>query len=67
MAIKIDGVDKRIGFALSGGGFRAAAFHLGVMSKLRALGLRDKIDHPSCVSGVSIAGAFLVLMFEKIF
>lgn len=65
MAIKIDGVDKRIGIALSGGGFRAAAFHLGVMRKLEALGLLDKIDLLSCVSGGSIAGAFLALNWGK--
>ncbi|MDM0019426.1 patatin-like phospholipase family protein [Variovorax saccharolyticus] len=59
MAFKIDGVDKRIGLALSGGGFRAAAFHLGVMRKLQALNLLDKLDLVSCVSGGSIAGATL--------
>jgi len=65
MTIKIDGVDKRIGLALSGGGFRAAAFHLGVMRKLKELGLLDKIDLLSCVSGGSIAGAFLALNWRK--
>ena len=39
MAITIDGEEKRIGLALSGGGFRAACFHLGVMKKLDELGL----------------------------
>ena len=38
MAITIDGEEKRIGLALSGGGFRAACFHLGVMKKLDELG-----------------------------
>jgi NTE family protein len=42
MAVVIDGVEKRIGLALSGGGFRAAAFHLGVMQHLQTLGLLDK-------------------------
>lgn len=41
MSIVIDGVEKRIGSALSGGGFRAAAFHLGVMRRLRSLVLTD--------------------------
>lgn len=59
MSFKINGAEKRIGLALSGGGFRAAAFHLGVMRKLKALGLLDKLDLISCVSGGSIAGAML--------
>jgi NTE family protein len=37
MAIVINGQEKRLGLALSGGGFRAAAFHLGVMRQLQAL------------------------------
>ncbi len=59
MTILIEGKEKRIGLALSGGGFRAAAFHLGVMQKLKALGILDKIDVLSCVSGGSIAGGHL--------
>ncbi len=56
MSIKIEGVVKRIGLALSGGGFRAAAFHLGVMQQLQEMNLLDKIDLFTCVSGGSIAG-----------
>lgn len=59
MSININGDDKRIGLALSGGGFRAAAFHLGVFKKLDDLGLLSKIDLLTCVSGGSIAGGFL--------
>lgn len=59
MPIEINGNQKRIGLALSGGGFRAAAFHLGVFRKLREHNLLDKVDLLSCVSGGSIAGAFL--------
>jgi len=61
MAIIIKGEEKRIGLALSGGGFRAAGFHLGVMKKLDEIGLLDKIDLLSCVSGGSIAGGVLAL------
>ena len=64
MAITINGEEKRIGLALSGGGFRAAGFHLGVMKKLHHLGLLDKIDLLSCVSGGSIAGGVLALNWE---
>lgn len=59
MTISIGGKNKRIGLALSGGGFRAAGFHLGVFRKLQQLGLLWKIDLLTCVSGGSIAGAFL--------
>ena len=61
MAIQLNGASKRIGLTLSGGGFRAAAFHLGVLRELRSRKLLDKIDLISCVSGGSIAGAFLAL------
>lgn len=57
MSVTIQGASKRIGLALSGGGFRAAAFHLGVLRRLRSLGLLDKLDLLTCVSGGSIAGA----------
>src|SRR5262245_1396997 len=59
MSLKINGEMKRVGLALSGGGFRAAAFHLGVFRKLDSMGLLWKIDLLTCVSGGSIAGAFI--------
>ncbi len=65
MAIEIGGSTKRIGVAMSGGGFRAAAFHLGVMRKLEAIGLLDRLDLLSCVSGGSIAGAFVAANWTK--
>jgi NTE family protein len=65
MAIEINGQKKRIGLALSGGGFRAAAFHLGVFRRLHALKLLDKVDLLSCVSGGSIAGAHLALNWGR--
>lgn len=64
MSIKIEGKVKRIGLTLSGGGFRAAGFHLGVMRKLQELNLLDKIDLISCVSGGSIAGSYLALNWQ---
>jgi NTE family protein len=61
MSIVIAGAKKRIGLALSGGGFRAAAFHLGAMRRLQDFGLLDKLDLLTCVSGGSIAGATLAV------
>jgi predicted acylesterase/phospholipase RssA len=50
----------RLGLALSGGGSRAAAFHLGTLRGLRDIGLLDGIDVVSSVSGGSVfAGAWL--------
>ncbi|MFH2057693.1 MAG: patatin-like phospholipase family protein [Pseudomonadota bacterium] len=65
MTINIMGQEKKIGIALSGGGFRAAAFHLGVFKKLQSMGLLSKIDLLSCVSGGSIAGGFLALNWNR--
>ena len=44
----------KIGLALSGGGFRASFFHLGVIKRLEELGLMEKVDKVSTVSGGSI-------------
>jgi predicted acylesterase/phospholipase RssA len=59
MPITIKGATKRICLALSGGGFRAAAFHLGVFRKLDPLGFVDKTDVVAYGSGGSIAGVVL--------
>lgn len=47
----------RIGLSLSGGGYRAAAFHLGTLNKLYELGVLKKVDVLSTISGGSITGA----------
>jgi NTE family protein len=52
---------KKIGLALSGGGYRAASFHLGTLRKLNSLGILDKVDILSTISGGSIIGAYYVL------
>jgi NTE family protein len=48
---------KRIGLALSGGGYRAAAFHLGTLKKLDEMNILEKVDVLSTISGGSITGA----------
>lgn len=48
---------ERIGLALSGGGARAIAFHLGCLRALEELRLRDRIAVLSTVSGGSVIGA----------
>jgi len=47
----------RIGIALSGGGSRAMAFHLGCLRSLDGIGLLEKARVLSTVSGGSVIGA----------
>lgn len=49
--------DHRIGLALSGGGFRAVAFHLGVLRALHDRGVLEHVEVLSTVSGGSLIGA----------
>src|SRR5258706_5201053 len=48
---------ERLGLALSGGGFRGAAFHLGVLRGLRAAGLLDRVEVVSAVAGGALLAA----------
>jgi len=48
---------RKFGLALSGGGYRAAAFHLGTLRALNKLGILGNIDVMSTISGGSITGA----------
>jgi NTE family protein len=50
-------VAPKIGLALSGGGSRAIAFHLGCLRALNRLGLLDRVAVLSTVSGGSVIGA----------
>jgi predicted acylesterase/phospholipase RssA len=53
-----------IGLALSGGGFRASIFHLGVIRRLEELGIMKDIDTISAVSGGSIIAAYYACEME---
>ena len=55
----------RLGLALSGGGFRAALFHLGVIRFLREADLLRQVTHITSVSGGSVIGAHLALNWER--
>jgi NTE family protein len=52
--------------ALSGGGFRAAFFHLGVLARLAELGLLRQVEVISTVSGGSIIGALYYLRVKDL-
>jgi predicted acylesterase/phospholipase RssA len=55
----------KIGLGLSGGGFRASIFHLGVIRRLEELGIMKDVDVVSTVSGGSIIGAYYLCEMEK--
>ena len=54
-----------IGLALSGGGFRATLYHLGVIRYLRDSGSLPLIGDIAAVSGGSILAAHLVLNWDR--
>ena len=56
---------KRLGLALSGGGFRATLYHLGVVRCLRDAGVLPEVTHITTVSGGSILGAHLALNWNR--
>ncbi len=56
---------NRLGLALSGGGFRATLYHLGVIRCLRDAGVLSTVSHITTVSGGSIVGAHMVLNWDR--
>src|SRR6516162_9784452 len=55
---------KKLGLALSGGGFRASLYHLGLVRFLRDAGLLSQVSHITSVSGGSIIAAHLALNWD---
>ena len=56
----------KLGLALSGGGFRASFFHIGVLAQMATLGLLRHIEVISTVSGGSIVGALYYLHVKRL-
>ncbi len=56
----------KAGLALSGGGFRAALFHIGVLARLAELDMLRHVEVLSCVSGGAIIGAHYYLEVRKL-
>jgi predicted acylesterase/phospholipase RssA len=56
----------KIGLALSGGGFRASLFHIGVLARLAEIDMLRHIEYLSCVSGGSIIGAYYYLEIRRL-
>jgi len=57
----------KLGLALSGGGFRASLYHIGVLAKMAELDLLRHVEIISCVSGGSIIGAHYYLELRRMF
>ncbi len=55
-----------IALCLSGGGYRAMVFHLGVLWRLNEFGYLSKLDRISSVSGGSITAAMLGLKWGRL-
>ena len=58
--------DFKLGLALSGGGFRSALFHIGVLARLAELDLLRKVDVISSVSGGAIIAAYYYLKVKTL-
>jgi predicted acylesterase/phospholipase RssA len=56
----------KVGLSLSGGGFRASLFHIGVLARLAELDMLKHVEAISCVSGGSIVGAHYYLELRKL-
>jgi len=57
--------NAKIGLALSGGGVRASAFHMGVLKYFATLGLIQNVRFLSTVSGGSLVSGLLMSKNEK--
>ena len=58
--------DSKLGLCLSGGGFRAALFHIGTLAALAERELLHKVEVLSTVSGGSIIGAYYYLKVKQL-
>ena len=56
----------KFGLALSGGGFRASLFHIGVFARLAELDILKHLEVISTVSGGSIVGMQYYIMLKKL-
>src|SRR5215471_19776514 len=59
-------LEKGLALALSGGGFRATLFHVGVLWRLNEMALLPEIRRVSSVSGGSITAGVLAHKWDKL-
>lgn len=55
-----------IGFCLSGGGFRASFYHIGILAQMAEKGLLKKVEVISTVSGGSILGVAYYILLKRL-
>lgn len=60
------GCKRGVGLCLSGGGFRASFYHIGILIQMAELGLLRQVEVISTVSGGSIVGAAYYLKVKKL-
>ncbi len=64
--MEINPIPDKIGLCLSGGGYRAAGYHLGTLDYLDRIGFREKLTMLSTVSGGTFIGAsYTVSLVDK--
>jgi len=61
-----EGPPQGIALCLSGGGYRAMVFHIGVLWRLNEAGYLAKLDRVSSVSGGSITAAALAIRWHEL-
>ncbi|ANH69360.1 patatin-like phospholipase family protein [Mitsuaria sp. 7] len=66
MPLAHDARTSGIALALSGGGFRAVLFHVGVLWRLNELGVLGKLARISSVSGGSITSGLLAVRWPRL-
>ena len=66
MAIKNNKIIDKLGLGLSGGGFRASFFHIGILAQMADQGLLRHVEVISTVSGGSIIGALYYLHVKNL-
>lgn len=58
--------EKGVALCLSGGGYRAMVFHIGVLWRLHETGVLRRLSRVSSVSGGSITAAVLALAWPRL-
>lgn len=61
-----EGLERGVALALSGGGFRAVLFHVGVLWRLNEMGVLPTLSRISSVSGGSIASGLLAVRWKSL-
>jgi patatin-like phospholipase len=59
-------MSKGIGLCLSGGGFRASFYHIGILAQMAEKGLLRKVEVISTVSGGSILGVAYYILLKRL-